>query len=747
MDDMEELFNQGQDDMEELFIQGQDAIHVPTKVETYCDPYMGMEFDTTEGAWHFWINYGGRIGFSVRKQWYNKNKNDGTISSMRFVCNKEGSRRPDKRDVLTKCPRAETRTNCLCRMGIIFDKNAKKYKIHDLVPEHNHLLHIPETVHMMSSQRKISQVQAMEIDLADDSGIKAKASYELMSRHGGGKASVGYTLTDQKNYLRKRRQRDLKYGEAGSLLRYFQKQTLDNPSFYHAIQLDEDEQITNIFWADARMIMDYSYFGDVVTFDTTYSTNKECRPLGVFIGFNHHRGIVVFGASLLYDETSESFEWLFRTFLEAHNNKKPMTIFTDQDHAMASALPKITPNVNHGLCTWHIMQNAIKNVGNIKRDNCSLLKDFKRCMYKYGDEKKFEEAWETIIDHYNVKENRWLKGMYEKKEKWAKCYMKEVYTLGMRSIQLSESLNGDLKDYLKSDLDILHFFKNFERVIEDKRYNELKAEFDSRQKLPRVRMHKSPMLQQVAQVYTPSLFNLFQEEFDWSLSAIIKYRKENYPIHTYVVTMFNQEGEYTITSNHLEKTISCSCKKFETCGILCCHSLKVLDVIDVKLLPERYIIKRWTREAKNGSVQDARGQTVQLYANLSETQRYRSLCPKLVKLASRASESQEACELLERLISEVSTQIESICITHTKGNVDDSGVDGSSSEGKGTKENDVTHMNVQGLKKKVGQKGRRRIKSSLEKQSKKKRVQSEEKIMQSKLTSKDELDSVANVNL
>nr|GEW30552.1 protein FAR1-related sequence 5-like [Tanacetum cinerariifolium] len=89
-------------------------------------------------------------------------------------------------------------------MGIIFDKNAKKYKIHDFVPEHYHLLHIPETVHMMSSRRKISQVQAMEIDLADDSGIKVKASYELMSRHGGGKANVGYTVTDQKNYLRKR---------------------------------------------------------------------------------------------------------------------------------------------------------------------------------------------------------------------------------------------------------------------------------------------------------------------------------------------------------------------------------------------------------------------------------------------------------------------------------------------------------------------------------------------------------------
>ena len=33
------------------------------------------------------------------------------------------------------------------------------------------------------------------------------------------------------------------------------------------MQLDNDDQITNIFWADARMVIDYVYFGDV-TFDT-----------------------------------------------------------------------------------------------------------------------------------------------------------------------------------------------------------------------------------------------------------------------------------------------------------------------------------------------------------------------------------------------------------------------------------------------------------------------------------------------
>jgi hypothetical protein len=150
----------------------------------------------------------------------------------------------------------------------------------------------------------MSKVQAFAIDLACASRISPKATHELMSREVGGKANLGYTELDQKNYLRTRRQKNLIYGEAGCLLKYFKEQIAKNPSFQYAVQLDNEEQITNIFWVDARMIIDYSYFGDVMTFDTTHGTNEELRPLGVFTGFNHHRGVVIFGAALLYDETA-----------------------------------------------------------------------------------------------------------------------------------------------------------------------------------------------------------------------------------------------------------------------------------------------------------------------------------------------------------------------------------------------------------------------------------------------------------
>lgn len=56
---------------------------------------------------------------------------------------------------------------------------------------------------------------------------------------------------------------------AGRLSQYFQPQLLDNLSFFHAYQMDIEEPITNIFWCDADMILDYEYFGDVVFFDTT----------------------------------------------------------------------------------------------------------------------------------------------------------------------------------------------------------------------------------------------------------------------------------------------------------------------------------------------------------------------------------------------------------------------------------------------------------------------------------------------
>ncbi|XP_028097077.1 protein FAR1-RELATED SEQUENCE 5-like [Camellia sinensis] len=262
-------------------------------------PKLGMPFDSEQAAYDFYNNYGGKVGFSIRKSYAHKNKQTKEITSRIFVCYKEGTRGIDKRDPLVKFPTQEVRCGCGARLSIKLDRNLGKYVAIDFVEHHNHDLVRQECVHMLPSQRKISTTQAIEVELASESVIPLRSAYELLGRECGGRASLGFTKLDQKNYLRSKRQKDLEYGEAGSVLQYFRKKMVENPSFYYAVQLDCEEQITNIFWDDAQMIMDYAQFGDVVTFDTTYKINNEHRPFGTFVGFNHHRETVIFGAALM----------------------------------------------------------------------------------------------------------------------------------------------------------------------------------------------------------------------------------------------------------------------------------------------------------------------------------------------------------------------------------------------------------------------------------------------------------------
>ena len=141
------------------------------------------------------------------------------------------------------------------------------------------------------------------------------------------------------------------------------------------------------------MLLDYAHFGDVVTFDTSFGTNKEYRPFGVFLGLNQFRETTIFGAALMFDETFDSFKWLFETFLAAHDGKQPRTIYTDQDVAMGKAIERVFTASYHGLCTFHIMQNAVKHL-------CPLKGEEK---YEGGKEKHEEEGEGEEID----KEEMW----------------------------------------------------------------------------------------------------------------------------------------------------------------------------------------------------------------------------------------------------------------------------------------------------------------------------------------------------
>lgn len=137
---------------------------------------------------------------------------------------------------------------------------------------------------------------------------------------------------------------------------------MENPNFCYSLKMDDDNRIDKVFWIDARSRADYQSFGDVITFDMTYRTNRYLLPFTPFTGVSHHYQSIMLGFALLRDKTEVLFIWLFRTWLDATNGKAPPKIITDQDIAMGKAIAKLFPNSHNGLCTWHISKKFPKNL-------------------------------------------------------------------------------------------------------------------------------------------------------------------------------------------------------------------------------------------------------------------------------------------------------------------------------------------------------------------------------------------------
>lgn len=559
-------------------------------------PKLGMGFDSEVHAYEFYNTYAGRIGFSVRKDYVNRSKIDGAVASRRFTCFREGFRQKDKRDLNVKRPRKETRIGCSAQL-VISRQPDGKYRVTHFEEKHNHELVAACRVRTLRSQKRLAVAQVVEGNVTDGSKIKTKSVSELLCNTGGDQDVHEHQPIDYNSKLPFRRMREMREGEAEKMQHYFQSKQLKNPPFFYAMQLDADDQITNVFWADAKMVVDYSDFGDVVCLDTTYRLYKDCRPFVAFVGVNHHKQMVVFGAALIYDETVESYEWLFRTFIGAMSEKKPKTILTDQDAVIAEAIDSVLPETHHRICVWHMYQHALKQLTHMFLGSGSFIKDLSSCFFDREEDEDFINAWNVMLDSYGLWENEWLQEIFKEREKWAIAYGRHIFSADIKSAQLHEGLTANLRKYLKFDLDILSFFKHLGKVLNDWHYKELEANYDMSQRLPRL-MGDVILLKQARDTYTPKIFELFQQEYETCLNTIINQCTESGSVFEYKVSIYGQQQEYTISFNSSEKAVACNCMKFEFMGVLCSHALKVLDYRNIKMLPSQYILKRWTRDAR-----------------------------------------------------------------------------------------------------------------------------------------------------
>ena len=88
----------------------------------------------------------------------------------------------------------------------------------------------------------------------------------------------------------------------------------------------------------------------MLAFDTTYQTNAYKNLVVILVGIIHHHQTIVIGCALLVNESASTYTWVLETFLDAMNNKRPLSIITDGDKAMHKTIKRIFSYSCHRLC-------------------------------------------------------------------------------------------------------------------------------------------------------------------------------------------------------------------------------------------------------------------------------------------------------------------------------------------------------------------------------------------------------------
>uniref|UniRef100_A0A803LYV3 Protein FAR1-RELATED SEQUENCE n=1 Tax=Chenopodium quinoa TaxID=63459 RepID=A0A803LYV3_CHEQI len=185
-----------------------------------------------------------------------------------------------------------------------------------------------------------------------------------------------------------------------------------NSNFFYMYDTDESGSLKNVFWADSRAAC--KDFGDVISVDTTYVSNRYKMPFAPFIGVNNH----------------------------------------------GNAVAQVFPNARHRWCLWHIVRNANKHLNkHLKWDD--VRNGLKNAPHDSLTIVEFEEAWQDWIKIFKLEKYNWCGDMHNVRHRWVLIYFKATFWASMSSTQRSKGMNFFFKGFLNINTTLKQFVEQF----------------------------------------------------------------------------------------------------------------------------------------------------------------------------------------------------------------------------------------------------------------------------------------------
>ncbi|XP_031108644.1 protein FAR1-RELATED SEQUENCE 5-like [Ipomoea triloba] len=499
-----------------------------------CDetkkPYIGQRFDTIDDVVQFYKQYASLGGFDVRCSTIRKNR-DGEVEVKYLLCSREGHTVSETNGSKTASeditPNTNTRrrvsnwVGCKARCGIKRRKDGY-YVVTILQEQHNHPLCSELARPFLKINRTLDIGHQEFIAACAKANIGTSKAFDLYKELTSGFDQIGATRVDFRN-CRRDVNAQLHEADAQAVIdKYRQKQILF-PSYTFEYDVDEENRLRRLFWADPIAKENYKHFGDMVSFDATYRTNSMWHIM-TKLGEKA-------GAKLAKDET-------FRKKVNA--------------------------------VVW----------------NESLGRE------------DFETNWHAVMVEYGLGNNSWFTQLFDGRKNWIDVYFSDVFIGGlMRTTSRSEGENSIFGACINKGGTLLEFFTQFESVIETQRHKQSQLIAKSEASFPPT---KTPLMieKHATSIYTITMFYDVQTEIHEGCFSC-KITNKDHEGDKYVYTIKEEQTRnFTVKYERANNEVECSCGKFTKLGILCRHAFVVLKDEDAERIPPKYIVPRWTKNAR-----------------------------------------------------------------------------------------------------------------------------------------------------
>ncbi|KAF7848878.1 hypothetical protein BT93_L1473 [Corymbia citriodora subsp. variegata] len=269
-------------------------------------------------------------------------------------------------------------------------------------------------------------------------------------------------------------------------------------------------------------------------------------------------------------------------------------------NSMGNKAPKtMFPNTQHRLCTWHIGKNAHQNIPHLYNNPGFKDKYFLMLMYRCRSEEEFESIWKEMEEEWGTENNKQLK------------HMREVES------------QDDYGSYGNPKLHVSH----------------------------------NGILDHAASVYTRTIFNKFNGEILQCLVENISSVIYDGSVYLYTLKCKGIQRENIVRFAPKDFSISCECKLFESKGWLCRHALKVLiENTSVTSISLAYILKRWTKRAKQGIVND---ESHPMSSSSSKFHRFSTLMQESFELMGLGVENENTMRIVRKNMENAKTELSS----------------------------------------------------------------------------------------